>query len=78
MVLVRKRKLLQNLKWVAELGVESIKLKGSDIYELIVKIANDLLGQTAFQSIQVTYRKDYFDKLLKKLSNTEIDVILVF
>ena len=79
-----QRKLLQNLKWATELGAEIIKVKGDDIPELIYttaeayKITNVVLGKPSFSLYRQLTGKNYFDKLLKKLVDKEIDVILVF
>lgn len=79
-----QRKLLQNLKWAAELGAEVIKVKGDDIPELIFqhaekyKISNLIIGRPHFSLYRQLSGRNYFDKLLKKLVNREIDVILVF
>lgn len=82
--LATQRKLLQNLKWAAELGAEIIKVKGDNIPELIYsmaekyKINNIILGKPHFSLYRQLTGKNYFDKLLKKLVDKEIDVILVF
>lgn len=79
-----QRKLLQNLKWAAELGAEVIKVKGDDIPGLIFqhaekyKISNLIIGRPHFSLYRQLSGRNYFDKLLKKLVNREIDVILVF
>jgi len=79
-----QRKLLQNLKWAAELGAKIIKVKGTDVPELIYqealahRISNLILGRPHFSLYRQVTGKNYFDKLLKKLSDQEIDVILVF
>ena len=82
--LATQRKLLQNLKWATELGAELIKVKGDDISRLIYstaeeyKITNIVLGKPHFSLLRQLTGKNYFDKLLKKLVDKEIDVILVF
>jgi two-component system, OmpR family, sensor histidine kinase KdpD len=82
--LALQRKLLQNLKWATELGAEIIKVKGDDIPELIYdtaianNITNIVLGKPRFSLYRQLTGKNYFDKLLKKLVDKEIDVILVF
>jgi len=79
-----QRKLLQNLKWATELGAEVIRVKGDDIPELIFQqaekynIGNLILGRPHFSLYRQLIGKNYFDKLLKKLVNREIDVVLVF
>jgi len=82
--LATQRKLLQNLNWATELGAEVIKVKGDDIPELInstadkYNINNIVLGKPHFSLLRQLTGKNYFDKLLKKLVDKEIDVILVF
>lgn len=82
--LADQRKLLQNLKWATELGAEVIKLKGDDVPGLIFEtaqenqITNIVLGKPHFSLWRQLTGKNYFDQLLKKLVDKEIDVILVF
>lgn len=82
--LATQRKLLQNLKWATELGAEIIKVKGEDIPQCIYStaeeynITNIVLGKPQFSLYKQLTGKNYFDKLLKKLVDKEIDVILVF
>jgi len=79
-----QRKLLQNLKWATELGAEVIRVKGDDVPELIFQqaekynISNLIVGRPHFSLYRQLIGKNYFDKLLKKLVNREIDVVLVF
>lgn len=82
--LADQRKLLQNLKWATELGAEVIKVKGDDvpalIYETAVssRVTNIVMGKPHFSLYRQLTGKNYFDKLLKKLEDKEIDVILIF
>ncbi len=79
-----QRKLLYNLKWATELGAEVIQITGEDVPDLInltaeeQKITNIVLGKPHFSLLRQLTGKNYFDKLLKKLEDKEIDVILVF
>lgn len=79
-----QRKLLHNLKWATELGAEVIRVKGDDIPELIFqqaekyKISNLIIGRPHFSLYRQLSGRNHFDRLLKKLVDREIDVILVF
>lgn len=79
-----QRKLLENLKWAKELGADVITLDSDDVPETIfqqaieLKITNIVTGRPTFSLWRQLMGKNYFDKLLKRLMDTEIDVIVVF
>lgn len=79
-----QRKLLENLKWAKQLGAEVITLEADDIPAAIfekaieLNITNIATGRPTFSLWRQLTGKNYFDKLLKKLMDTEIDVIVVF
>lgn len=79
-----QRLLLQNLNWATELGAEIIKIKGDNIPNLIYdtaierNVTNLVMGKPHFSVMRQLTGRNYFDKLLKKLVDKEIDVILIF
>ncbi|SDK00002.1 two-component system, OmpR family, sensor histidine kinase KdpD [Catalinimonas alkaloidigena] len=82
--LATQRKLLHNLKWATELGAEVVRAKGEDVPELIYQtaiahqITTLVLGKPHFSAYRQLTGRNYFDRLLKKLVDREIDVVLVF
>jgi two-component system sensor histidine kinase KdpD len=79
-----QRKLLQNLQWAAQQGGRVIKKESTDIPLTIFDVAqqeritNIVLGRPSFSIYRQLSGKNYFDKLLKKVAETNIDIILVF
>lgn len=82
--LAQQRKLLQNLKWAAELGAEIYRKQGDDIPEEICKIAeqikatNIVIGKPSFGLVRMVMGKNHLESLLKKIQGKEIDLIIVF
>jgi len=80
----QQRKLLNNFKWATELGAEVIRKKGDNVPEVIYQTAKELnitnivTGKPHFSLSRQLTGRNYFDKLLKKIIDTEIDVIIVF
>lgn len=79
-----QRKLLENLRWAKELGAQIITVESEDVPATIfkqsveLKITNIVTGKPSFSLWRELTGKNYFDKLLKRLMDTEIDVIVVF
>jgi two-component system sensor histidine kinase KdpD len=79
-----QRKLLANLKWATELGAKTIKIESDEVPEAIFTAAtehqatNIVLGRPTFNLYRQLTGRNHFDKLLKMIANTEIDVIIVF
>lgn len=82
--LQQQRKLLANLKWATELGAQVVKVQSDNIPEAIFnaaidkKATNIVLGRPTFSLYRQLTGRNYFDRLLKKVATTEIDVIIVF
>ncbi len=82
--LAAQRKLLNNLKWATELGAKAIKKNGDDVPHAIFEaakennITNIVTGRPHFSLYRQLVGRNHFDKLLKKIMNEEIDVIIVF
>lgn len=79
-----QRKLLENLKWAKQLGAEILTIESDAIPETIydkavaLNVTNIVTGRPTFSLWRQLTGKNYFDKLLKRLLHTEIDVIIVF
>lgn len=79
-----QRKLLNNLKFAKELGAKVLIIREDNIPNAIfikaqeLHITNIVTGKPDFSLWRQLTGKNYFDQLLKKLSPTEIDVIVVF
>lgn len=79
-----QRKLLENLKWAKQLGAEIMTVNSDDIPRSIfekavdLKVTNIVTGRPTFSLWRQLAGRNYFDKLLKRLMDTEIDVIVVF
>ena len=81
--LAAQRKLLANFKWAKELGATVLKETSNDVPEVIfnntrkLDITTVVLGRPHFSLIRQLSGRNYFDQLLRKLSDTDIDVIIV-
>lgn len=79
-----QRKLLANMRWAAELGAQVITRESDDIPEAVYRtaverrITNIVTGRPSFGILRQLTGRNYFDKLLRKIADTEIDVIVVF
>ncbi|HMQ86458.1 MAG TPA: sensor protein KdpD [Flavilitoribacter sp.] len=79
-----QRKLLENFKLAGELGGKVITVPSDDIPGAIferaaeLNITNIVTGRPTFSIWRQLTGKNYFDRLLKRLLNTEIDIIIVF
>lgn len=82
--LAQQRKLMQNLKWAAELGAEIHRKQGDDVPEEICKVAdqikatNIVIGKPSFGLVRMFLGKNYLEGLLKKIQGKEIDLIIVY
>lgn len=78
-----QRKLLANFKRVTELGGRVIKIESENIPEAIFqtaldkKINNLVIGKPTMSIWRSLTGRNYFDKLMKKVNNRSIDVIIV-
>lgn len=79
-----QRKLLANMRWATELGGKALFSESPDVPETIYKtaiehqITNIVVGRPSMSVIRQLTGRNYFDKLLRRIAETEIDVILVF
>ena len=81
--LASQRHLLNNLKLATELGAEVIRKKSNDIPGTIYgtalekQITTILVGLPAISIFKTLIRKNLIRELLKKISGTKIDIIIV-
>lgn len=79
-----QRKLLGNFRWATELGGQVLTKESGDVPEAIYQtatehhITNIVMGRPNFGIIRQLTGRNYFDKLLRAIAETEIDVIIVF
>lgn len=80
----QQRKLLANLRWATELGGRVIIKESTDVPEAIFQtavehqITNIVMGRPTFGVLRLLTGRNYFDRFLRRIADTEIDVILVF
>lgn len=78
-----QRYLINNLKLATELGAEVIQVKNKNIVNAIVdtaeqrKITTVCVGKPHFNLIQVILRTNAFNQMLNKLSDSDIDLIIL-
>ncbi len=81
--LADQRYLLNNLELAMELGAEVVRRAGNDVSETIFSFAVEkqvttiLLGISRINLISTILRKNIIRELLKKISGTKIDIIIV-
>jgi two-component system sensor histidine kinase KdpD len=78
-----QRHLINNLKLATELGAEVLKVKSEDITDTITRIAAEkevttiCIGKPHLNLFQVILRTAIFNKLLKSISQTETDLVIL-
>jgi two-component system sensor histidine kinase KdpD len=78
-----QRHLINNFKLATELGAEVIKFKSDEITQAISKIAREkevttiCIGKPHLSIFQVITRTAMFNKLLKNIAETEIDLVIL-
>lgn len=78
-----QRHLLNNFKLATELGAEVVQIKSSSIVDAIMQTATDrhittvCIGKPHFTLAQVIWRTTGFNKLLTRLSESDIDLIIL-
>ena len=78
-----QRHLINNFKMATELGGEVIQVKDKNIPGAIVKVAEEkmittiCIGNPHFRLWQVILKTNSFNQLLKKLSHSDIDLIIL-
>lgn len=78
-----QRHLINNFKLATELGAEVIKLKSDDITGTITRIADEkeittiCIGKPHLNLFQVIMRTAIFNQLLKHISTTETDLVIL-
>ncbi len=78
-----QRHLINNFKLATELGAEVIKIKSDDITQTIIKIASEkeittiCIGKPHLNLFQVIMRTAIFNELLRNISATETDLVIL-
>jgi two-component system sensor histidine kinase KdpD len=78
-----QRHLINNFKLATELGAEVLKVKSEDVTETITRIAAEkeittiCIGRPHLNLFQVIMRTAIFNKLLKNISETETDLVIL-
>jgi two-component system sensor histidine kinase KdpD len=78
-----QRHLINNLKLATELGAEVIQVKNKSIFNALVeecekrKITTVCVGKPHFNLLQVILRTNAFNRLLNKLSESDIDLVIL-
>lgn len=78
-----QRHLINNFKLATELGAEVLKVKSEDVTQTITRIAAEkeittiCIGKPHLNLFQVIMRTAIFNKLLKNISETETDLVIL-
>lgn len=78
-----QRHLINNLKMATEMGAEVIQVKNNNIPAIIVNVAEEkkittvCIGKPRLRLWQVILKTNVFNQLLNKLSDTEIDLVIL-
>jgi two-component system sensor histidine kinase KdpD len=79
----KQRHLINNFKLATELGAEVVKLKSDQITQTIIKLAHErevttiCIGKPHLSLFQVILQTAIFNELLKNLSTTETDLVIL-
>ncbi|MDX2003295.1 MAG: sensor protein KdpD [Chitinophagales bacterium] len=80
--LALQRHLINNFKMATEMGAEVINLKSSNIADTISKVAAErnittiMIGKPHFNLLRYIFRLDLFNKLLNKIADKDIDIVI--
>ena len=78
-----QRHLINNFKNATELGAELLQVKSDDIAESIMQVVREknittvCLGKPHLNLFQLIWRTSVFNRVLKELSNNEIDLVIL-
>jgi len=78
-----QRHLINNFKLATELGAEVIKVKSNDITQTIIKMAGEkeittiCIGKPHLNLFQIIMRTAIFNQLLRSISETETDLVIL-
>lgn len=81
--LSNQRHLINNFKLATELGAEIIKIKSDDIVSTIIEQAKEhqitslCLGKPKLSWFQMMLSNNFFNTLLQKTANEDIDLIIL-
>ena len=81
--LAKQRFLINNFKLATELGAEIIKTESTSVAQTIIEQAEKLqikticIGKPHFNLLKIIFATSQFNRLLKKLSTTDIDLVIL-
>lgn len=81
--LATQRHLINNLKMATELGAEVIRVQSESVARTIVSIAEKqqittvCIGKPHFNLLRIILATNLFNQLLKKLSSSDIDIVIL-
>jgi two-component system sensor histidine kinase KdpD len=79
----KQRHLINNFKLATELGAEIIKIKSNSVSKAIIeqaeqrKITTICVGKPHLNLLQILLATNVFNELLKKLSTSNIDLVIL-
>ena len=79
----KQRHLINNFKLATELGAEIIKVENKNIAKAIIEqcgernITTICIGKPHFSLVKIILATNVFNELLKKLSSSEIDIVIL-
>lgn len=79
----KQRHLINNFKMATELGAEVIKISSSDVARTIAKVAEErgattiCIGKPRLSLVRIILATNLFNQLLNKLSESDVDVIIL-
>jgi two-component system sensor histidine kinase KdpD len=79
----KQRHLINNFKMATELGAEIIKMESTSVSKAIIKMAGErkittiCIGKPHLNLIKIILATNVFNELLKKLSSTDIDLVIL-
>jgi two-component system sensor histidine kinase KdpD len=78
-----QRHLINNFKLATELGAEVVKVKSDQVTKTIIRIARErevttiCMGKPHLNLLQVIMRTAVFNELLRNISETDIDLVIL-
>jgi two-component system sensor histidine kinase KdpD len=81
--LATQRHLINNMKTATQLGAEVLKIKSNNIAKTIWEMADKYdvtticIGKPHFKFYQLVMKTAVFTQLLKKMSKTDIDLVIL-
>jgi len=79
----KQRHLINNFKMATELGAEVVRIKNDQVATTIIQVAEEknittvCIGKPTLSLVEIILATNVFNQLLKKLSNNNIDLIIM-